>query len=202
MKGMRWHVVPGASLSAFPPQRSPITLSKARHPRRHAVWIVRVLVHGRIAWAVGLGGIEPHLSCCYQNGTSLTPRGPETKPNYFEEPGERINDKCHRDRIEVRVEGAGMDTLSLFDFAKALADAEPDGYTHVWVVYDKDSFPASDFDSAAARCERESSQSQTFHAAWTNEAFELWYILHFEYLEAALSRNMYEKILTTHLSAV
>ena len=132
----------------------------------------------------------------------IVSEGTKTEPNYFEELKRRINDKYHGDRIEVRVEGAGMNTLSLFDFAKALADADPDGYTHVWVVYDKDSFPASDFDRTAARCKRESSHSRTFHAAWTNEAFELWYILHFEYLEAALSRDMYAKILTTHLSAL
>ena len=30
-----------------------------------------------------------------------------------------------------------------------------------------------------------------FQSAWTNEAFELWYYLHFEYLDTAISREAY-----------
>ena len=30
-----------------------------------------------------------------------------------------------------------------------------------------------------------------FHSAWTNEAFELWYYLHFEYLDTGISRSAY-----------
>ena len=30
-----------------------------------------------------------------------------------------------------------------------------------------------------------------FHSAWTNEAFELWYYLHFEYLDTGISREAY-----------
>ncbi len=32
-----------------------------------------------------------------------------------------------------------------------------------------------------------------FHSAFSNEAFELWYILHFEYLDAKINRKSYIK---------
>lgn len=35
-----------------------------------------------------------------------------------------------------------------------------------------------------------------YRAAWTNEAFELWYILHFMFTDSALGRDSYEPIFT------
>lgn len=57
-------------------------------------------------------------------------------------------------------------------------------FDRVWVVFDKDDF--NDFNEAIALAERKS-----FGAAWANEAFELWYLLHFVYLDAAISRVDY-----------
>lgn len=36
-------------------------------------------------------------------------------------------------------------------------------------------------------------------AAWSNESFELWYLLHFVYLEAGISRADYIKILENEI---
>ena len=36
--------------------------------------------------------------------------------------------------------------------------------------------------------------------AYTNEAFELWYLLHFEYRNTAMSRTEYSSKLTEHIS--
>jgi len=57
-------------------------------------------------------------------------------------------------------------------------------FDRVWVVFDKDDF--DDFNQAIALA-----KSYGFMSAWTNEAFELWYYLHFEYLDTAISRDAY-----------
>ena len=57
-------------------------------------------------------------------------------------------------------------------------------FDRVWVVFDKDDF--DDFNAAIAKARK-----YGFKTAWTNEAFELWYILHFEYLDTAISRDDY-----------
>lgn len=54
----------------------------------------------------------------------------------------------------------------------------------VWVVFDKDDF--NDFNEAIALVERKG-----FMAGWSNGAFELWYLLHFVYLDSAISRTDY-----------
>ena len=57
-------------------------------------------------------------------------------------------------------------------------------FDRVWIVFDKDDF--DDFNAAIAKARR-----YGFKTAWTNEAFELWYILHFEYLDTGISRHDY-----------
>lgn len=57
-------------------------------------------------------------------------------------------------------------------------------FDRVWVVFDKDDFV--DFNEAI-----QLAASYSFQSAWTNEAFELWYFLHFQYLDAGISRHDY-----------
>ena len=101
--------------------------------------------------------------------------------------------------MTLRVYGVGANTVSLFDQAKSIAEADPDGFTQVWVVYDKDSFPARDFNAVVDLCASASGEGVAYRAAWTNEAFELWYILHFVFIDSALGRESYEPILTRYL---
>jgi hypothetical protein len=61
-------------------------------------------------------------------------------------------------------------------------------------VFDRDSFPPAHFNDAIETCEREG-----IGCAWSNEAFELWYLLHFQYFESAISRAQYLEKLTTQL---
>ena len=98
--------------------------------------------------------------------------------------------------MTLRVYGVGANTVSLFDQAKSIAEADPDGFTQVWVVYDKDSFPARDFNVVVDLCASASGEGVAYRAAWTNEAFELWYILHFMFTDSALGRESYEPMLT------
>ncbi len=118
--------------------------------------------------------------------------GEKTEPNYFE----ALKKKLPRGVIEVEILGIGENTLSIVKFAKKLQKQKiPDPYDKVWVVFDKDSFPASDFDNAI-----HSAESNNFGCAWSNEAFELWYLLHFEYRNTGMARDEYKKSLSRHLN--
>ncbi|MEA2013420.1 MAG: RloB family protein [Verrucomicrobiota bacterium] len=67
-------------------------------------------------------------------------------------------------------------------------------YDKVWVVFDRDSFPPSDFDNAV-----HSANANNFGCACSNEAFELWYLLHFEFRNTGMSRTEYKDVLSKYL---
>jgi hypothetical protein len=119
--------------------------------------------------------------------------GEKTEPNYFE----AIKKKLPPRVAEVRIHGEGANTLTLVDTACELRDVRAGGdyqFDQVWVVFDRDSFPADDFDNAIARAE-----ARGMKCAWSNEAFELWYILHFEYRNTEMPRGDYQRKLDTLL---
>lgn len=131
----------------------------------------------------------------------IVSEGTETEPRYFGAIGGLVNGRYHGQYVSVKVRGTGMGTLSLFDEARRIAEGDPDGFTRVWVVYDKDDFPAGDFNAVVERCASASTGLTVYRAAWSNESFELWYLLHFEYLQAALSRSDYVERLSSRLEA-
>lgn len=102
--------------------------------------------------------------------------GGKTEPNYF---------RLFRvPKIILNIEGTGYNTMSLVDETIQLKN---DGeYDQVWCVFDKNSFPADDFNNAITKAQR-----NDIHVAYSNEAFELWFLLHFNYYDAALSRALY-----------
>lgn len=134
--------------------------------------------------------------------------GERTEPNYFDSI-RRMLPREMADRITVK--GQGYSTLRLVDAAcnknKERLSSDNPPYYHIWIVFDKDSFQDDDFDNAINRIsaldsapKSRHSHHQRWHAAWSNEAFELWYILHFqETTGGALSRNVYQQMLEKHI---
>ncbi len=110
--------------------------------------------------------------------------GERTEPNYFKE---LVKDKYSEVRAEEIV-GEGRSTCALVkktaEIRERLEHQRQLKFDRVWVVFDKDDF--NDFNEAIALAERKG-----YGAAWSNEAFELWYLLHFVYLDAAISRSDY-----------
>ena len=68
-------------------------------------------------------------------------------------------------------------------------------YDYYWVVFDKDSTSDLRFNAAIT-----SAESNGFHVAYSNQAFELWFILHFDYVSGSLHRNQYADRLKALLS--
>ncbi len=85
-----------------------------------------------------------------------------------------------------------MNTLRLVDEAiKIRNDGEFDQF---WCVFDKDDFPIEHFENAIQRA-----VENNMHVAYSNQAFELWYVLHFEYLNSAIDRRAYMEKLSKYL---
>ncbi|OCQ89375.1 abortive phage infection protein [Nostoc sp. MBR 210] len=110
--------------------------------------------------------------------------GEKTEPNYFKSfrsPG-----------LVIAIHGIGANPSRLVDEAKKLC--KQDEYDYTWCVFDRDSWPKQDFNNAL-----QNARLQGIEVAYSNEAFELWYILHFEYLNTGLSRRDYEHKLSNLL---
>lgn len=114
--------------------------------------------------------------------------GERTEPNYFN----YFKNFLPKHLIEtINVEGQGDNTINIVNKAIELRDIRkkdvllPD-YDEVWAVYDKDDFPATRFNSAVSLARR-----QNIESGHSNQSFELWYILHFQFLQTALHRRDY-----------
>jgi len=66
--------------------------------------------------------------------------------------------------------------------------------TIVWCVFDKDSFSDEAFGNAINKA-----KAKGYKVAYSNEAFELWFLLHFHYYDMALGRDDYIVKLTEHI---
>lgn len=128
----------------------------------------------------------------------IVTEGIETEPQYFKSIKDIIN-RHHRDRIQLAICGEGDNTLGLFEKAKKRAEQNPNGYKHVWVVYDTDEFPADHINRTAELCRQKSTSETQYHAIWSNQCIELWYLLHFSFLQSDLHRSEYWPKLTEQL---
>ncbi len=114
--------------------------------------------------------------------------GERTEPNYFN----YFKNFLPKHLIEaIHVEGQGDNTIHIVNRAIELRDKRKDNillpdYDEVWAVYDKDDFPATRFNSAVSLAKRHNIES-----GHSNQSFELWYILHFQFLQTALHRSVY-----------
>jgi hypothetical protein len=131
--------------------------------------------------------------------------GEKTEPNYFlalvSDLPKPVAEVCRFD-----VAGAGRSTLSLVEYAVQkrveLEKMHIRDIDYLWIVFDRDSFDADDFNNAIAKCAAENIKKPIVNAAWTNEAFELWYLLHFNYHDTGLTRGQYKEKLEEAVSKV
>lgn len=112
--------------------------------------------------------------------------GEKTEPLYFQ--GFR---GLH---VVVRVEGGAGDPQQLVAHAAGLWARARADFDQVWCVFDRDDVPAERFNRALAEA-----RQQDIHVAYSNQAFELWYLLHFQECSGALTRRDYVDRLGRHL---
>ena len=112
---------------------------------------------------------------------------------------DRVEQK-EANRVQFEIVGTGLNTRGLFEYAQKMVCESPNGYSHVWLVYDKDDFPADNFNATEELCRNNSSEDDvTYHAIWSNQCIELWFLLHFMYLQSDLHRDEYYPKLTESL---
>jgi hypothetical protein len=107
--------------------------------------------------------------------------GEKTEPNYFR--------SFRVPKVVIDIQGLGKNPSSLVEEARELQDQED--YDQIWCVFDRDSWTEADFNSAIR-----DAQAEGFKVAYSNESFELWYILHFEFLNTGIPRSDYVQKLT------
>ena len=114
--------------------------------------------------------------------------GAKTEPGYFRE------FRIHPQVRQLDIRGEGMNTEALVKESEKI-DRKDGPFDEVWCVFDRDSFPPDNYDNAIYKIE----SKKKYHVAYSNEAFELWFVLHFEFLDAAISRAQYIDKLTSLL---
>ncbi len=117
--------------------------------------------------------------------------GEKTEPNYFKALVKGRNSQV----LTATIEGEGANTRSLIDIAIRRRDLSPIHFDVTWAVFDKDDF--DDFNEAI-----EYAKANRINPAWSNEAFELWYYLHFQFLDTQVGRHQYIEMLTREIRKV
>ncbi len=110
--------------------------------------------------------------------------GEQTEPNYFK------SFPVNKEVVEVDIHGEGKNTDSLVEEAIRLKNqAEKSGaqYNQTWCVFDRDSFPKQNFYRAL-----QLAINSKIRVAYSNQAFEIWYLLHFHYVVEAAERSEYQ----------
>jgi hypothetical protein len=111
-------------------------------------------------------------------------QGEKTEPLYFE--GFKKKATC-----KVNIQEGNKESPSQL-VKKAKDQKHPYDARQIWVVFDKDDF--QDFDKAIDLAEKEGIKT-----AYSNEAFEIWFLLHFNYINTSIGRKQYANILTNRL---
>ena len=116
----------------------------------------------------------------------IVSEGTKTEPNYF-----KSFRTFNRGTVvyDIEVKGEADNTINVVD--KAIELKNKGEYDSVWAVFDRDSFPANNFNDAITKAE-----SNGIGCAWSNEAFELWYLYHFVNRVTAMSRADYKKAIS------
>lgn len=110
--------------------------------------------------------------------------GEKTEPNYFKKFPKKVGKVIY----DIQFEGGGISTTKVVEKAMELREKSNQKFDSVWAVFDKDSFKSNLFNSAILKA-----KANKIKCAWSNEAFELWYLLHFHNRITAMDRDEYKK---------
>ena len=118
--------------------------------------------------------------------------GEKTEPNYF---------KKFSVNVDITlIKGRGKDTKSLVEEAIELKNGlESDERDRVWCVFDRDRNDQNPHDAQNFNAAITLAQTNGIKVAYSNDAFELWYLLHFNFYNTGISRQRYQNMLTNLL---
>jgi RloB-like protein len=115
--------------------------------------------------------------------------GLNTEPDYFD----HFKKQFRLVATDIITIGGAGETIGVIE--RANKERQRADFDQIWVVFDKDDFPAAHFDKAILLAE-----SMEFGVAISNQAFEYWLLLHFEDHQCGpMHRNKYAEKLNFHL---
>ena len=123
--------------------------------------------------------------------------GEQTEPQYFMGFKRLIEDNpIYKDMVLITIEPCGAETMRVIGRAEEYVKQSGITKGQIWCVYDKDSFPAKDFNAVSERTEVLNRNSEVkYHVAWSNECIEFWFLLHFSYYTSNNHRKDYVRFL-------
>jgi hypothetical protein len=110
--------------------------------------------------------------------------GQNTEPEYFKAFPVKTAD--------VHSYGLGSSKMALVEYVVTIVKTENDKDTENWVVFDMDIKPdeeitqKEDYENAIRLAE-----NKGIHVAFANDAFELWFLLHYQYFDNQWTRHQY-----------
>lgn len=127
--------------------------------------------------------------------------GEKTEIKYFKKIGDEIREAYSKETgIKFDVKLCALDPLKMVEIADKLCEEsieQQKAYQHIWVVFDKDDFGKDNFDNSISKlkklCLKYKKCGTKFHALWSNECIELWFLLHFDLLSSNIPREKYFK---------
>lgn len=120
--------------------------------------------------------------------------GQQTEPLYFEGFKKIIEDNpIYQNMVLIKIEPCQAETMRVIGMAEKYVRRNDIKKGQIWCVYDKDSFPPSDFNEVVRRAEQLSKENPElqYHTAWSNECIEFWFLLHFVYYTSNNHRTEY-----------
>jgi hypothetical protein len=117
--------------------------------------------------------------------------GEKTEPNYFR--SFAVDTKV----IKLDIKGEGKNTKSLVEKAIELKnDSEYDESDRFWCVFERDINGKNSNDAQNFNAAMTLAKNNGIKVAYSNDAFELWYLLHFHFYNTGISRKDYQNMLT------
>lgn len=121
------------------------------------------------------------------NSYLIVTEGERTEPLYFSGLKKLIAEKVGGtvnvvEAPVIDILGEGSSTEKLIEITEQIVKEAKIIYQNIWVVFDKDDF--NDFDQAI-----KAGVEKGYNIAWSNQSFEYWLYLHFNYSDSALHRH-------------
>ena len=123
------------------------------------------------------------------NSFLIVTEGERTELLYFRGIQKKIKEKMDGRIDVIDIYGEGCGTGKLIEVTERIVKEAKILYQNVWVVFDKDDF--DDFDEAICL-----GKEKGYQIAWSNQSFEYWLYLHFNYSDSALHRYDWNKKLS------
>lgn len=133
--------------------------------------------------------------------------GTKTEISYFNSFKDKIEgNPLYNKTVFINPVGVGRGTTSVIDYGEKYIKKNNIESGDIYFLYDKDSFSKQEFDKASSLVDNLNKTNKNnnihYHACWSNECFELWFLLHFSRYDVDNGRKAYfdrlDLLLTKH----